>query len=96
MYREQLETFSSRPEIRGAFFWTLRMGSGWDPRPLEGYPRGRQLAGSSAWKSLSGYPFQVWSLLEMATVGIATPLDQSYPGTCAKNRCKGILGTCEI
>ena len=86
MYREQLETFSSRPEIRGAFFWTLRMGSGWDPRPLEGYPRGRQLAGSSAWKSLSGYPFQVWSLLEMARVGVVTRLDADVRGACADER----------
>ena len=95
-YQEQIETFSKRPEIRGAFFWTLRMGSGWDPRPTEQYPHGRQLDGTSAWKSASGYPFKVWSLLEMGRVGIAGPLNGKYEGTCAKNRCQGVLGTCDL
>lgn len=95
LYREQLETFRSRKEIRGAFFWTLRMGSGWDPRPSEEFPHGRQVEGTSAWKSAFGYPFKIWSLLEMATEGIATPLNLPYEGTCAKNRCHGPLGSCE-
>ena len=64
------------------FFWTLRMGSGWDPRPTEESPRGRQLPGSSAWHSLADYPYPVWSLLEMARLGVAAPLDVSYAGTC--------------
>jgi len=96
LYREQLETFGNRPEVRGAFFWTLRMGSGWDPRPTAANPNGVQLKGTSAWKSLPFYPFQVWSLLEMATEGIATSLSASYAGTCAKNRCHGPLGSCEL
>jgi hypothetical protein len=33
LYKEQLEVFALNPSVRGAFFWTLRMGSGWDPRP---------------------------------------------------------------
>jgi hypothetical protein len=96
LYREQLETFSLRPEIRGTFFWTLRMGSGWDPRPTVDDPDGKQMVGTSAWKSLPFYPFQVWSLLEMAKEGIATPLDKPYTGTCAKNRCHGPLGSCDL
>jgi len=96
MYREQIETFSKRPEIRGAFFWTLRMGSGWDPRPTDAHPNGQQLDGTSAWTSIAGYPFVVWSLLEMAELGIATALNEKYEGTCATNRCQGALGTCEI
>ena len=95
-YREQIETFSSRKEIRGAFFWTLRMGSGWDPRPSEHHPHGVQLPGSSAWHSFEAYPFKIWSLLEMKAAGIASPLNQKYAGTCAKNRCQGTLGTCDI
>lgn len=95
-YEEQLETFSSRKEIRGSFFWTLRMGSGWDPRPTAEHPNGVQLAGTSAWKSYAAYPFKIWSLLEMKRAKIAGPLNGLYLGTCAKNRCQGILGTCDI
>ena len=32
----------------------------------------------------------------LAREGIATPLDGNYEGTCATNRCKGALGSCEI
>jgi hypothetical protein len=56
--------------VRGAFYWSLRMGSGWDPRPTAQAPDGAQREGSSAWRSRDGYPFKVWSLLEMADAGI--------------------------
>ena len=46
------------------------MGSGWDPRPTDAAPDGSQREGSSAWRSRDGYPFKVWSLLEMADAGI--------------------------
>ena len=82
-YQEQLELFGRTAQVRGAYFWTLRMGSGWDPRPTAAHPRGRQLGGTSAWRSLGGYPFRVWSLLELAAAGVATPLNRSYAGTCA-------------
>ena len=82
-YRAQLEAFSKVSVIRGAFFWMLRMGSGWDPRPTDDHPKGRQLHGTSASHSADGYPFQVWSLLEMARLGVATALDDTYDGTCA-------------
>ena len=61
----------------GSFFWTLRMGSGWDPRPTAAAPRGAQAAGSAADTSLPGYPYRVWSLLEMARLGVVTPLNGS-------------------
>ena len=82
LYQAQLSAFGKVARIRGAFFWTLRMGSGWDPRPTGEHPHGRQLPGSSAWRSLAGYPYPVWSLLEMARLGVAVPLDVSYAGTC--------------
>lgn len=82
LFLEQLEVFGSDPAVRGAFFWTLRMGSGWDPRPSDGAPRGRQREGSSAWRSLPSYPYRVWSLLEMAAAGIATPLNRTATGSC--------------
>ena len=82
LYQAQLSAFGKVARIRGAFFWTLRMGSGWDPRPSEEYPKGRQINGTSASKSVPGYPFQVWSLLEMARLGVATALNESYPDVC--------------
>ena len=85
LFAEQLHVFSSTPGFSGAFFWTLRMGSGWDPRPTKDHPSGRQVEGSSAWKSLPGYPFPVWSLLEMAAMGIASPIDASHTTACAKH-----------
>lgn len=68
--------------VVGAFYWTLRMGSGWDPRPTEQYPKGRQIEGTSAWQSLPDYPFRVWSYLEMIVEGIAIPLNSTVTGLC--------------
>ena len=82
LFREQLQVFGATPGFSGSFFWTLRMGSGWDPRPSDGHPHGRQVDGSSAWRSLAGYPFPVWSLLELAAAGVAPPLNGSY-AACA-------------
>lgn len=82
LFREQLEQFAKKPNVVGHYYWTLRMGSGWDPRPTNAHPKGRQLEGTSASRSLPDYPFRVWSLLEMASLGIATRLDASYEGTC--------------
>lgn len=82
LYKEQLEQFTSKANVVGFYYWTLRMGSGWDPRPTGDHPNGRQIDGTSASRSLPGYPFKVWSLLEMASLGIATRLDLSYEGTC--------------
>lgn len=75
------------PGVVGSFFWTLRMGSGWDPRPTATHPSGRQLPGSAANRSLPGYKFRVWSFLELAALGIATPLGDT---AAAKAACTGI------
>ena len=84
LYQEHLHMFNTKaPAVLGHFYWTLRMGSGWDPRPSETHPRGRQVEGTSPSRSLPGFPFRVWSLLEMASLGIATPFDRSYEGACA-------------
>lgn len=84
MFKEQLSVYTdpvSAPLV-GHFFWTLRMGSGWDPRPSAAHPHGRQVGGSSSSRSLKGYPFRVWSLLELARYGIATPLDEPDSRAC--------------
>jgi len=83
LYREQLEMFGRKaPEVVGHFFWTLRMGSGWDPRPSDTHPFGRQREGTSSRRSQADFPFRSWSLLEMADIGIATPINRSYAGVC--------------
>ena len=82
LFNEQLYVFHHTQGIIGHFFWTLRMGSGWDPRPTDDFPHGRQLEGTSAFKSFDDYPFKVWSLLELAELGIATRLDAPMDGAC--------------
>ena len=86
LFREQLEVFTTTDGVVGSFFWTLRMGSGWDPRPSGASPHGAQAAGTTAWRSKEGYPFQVWSLLEMARLGVVTRLDGDVRGACADLR----------
>ena len=84
LYEEQKYIFTTSENVVGSFYWALRMGSGWDPRPTEDFPRGRQVDGTSSARSLRSFPFRVWSLLEMAKDGIATPLNAPPPeGTCA-------------
>ena len=34
LFDEQLGVYANAPAVVGAFYWTLRMGSGWDPRPV--------------------------------------------------------------
>ena len=82
LFKEQLYSFEASDSVVGHFFWTLRMGSGWDPRPTDSHPKGLQVGGTSAFKSAPDYPFKVWSLLEMAEAGIATSLAVSYDGVC--------------
>ena len=83
LYREQLAVFTTSPSVGGAFYWTLRMGSGWDPRPTDAAPDGRQRDGTSAWRSRPGYPYTVWSLLEMAHEDIIEAMDaESVFGAC--------------
>ena len=83
LYREQLAVFTTSPSVGGAFYWTLRMGSGWDPRPTDAAPDGRQRDGTSAWRSRPGYPYTVWSLLEMAREDIIEAMDaESVFGAC--------------
>lgn len=90
MYAEQLAVYTfgkawaneSDAPLVGHFFWTLRMGSGWDPRPTTEHPHGRHVNESSAVQSLEGYPFQVWSLLELAAHGIAFSMKEANSETC--------------
>ena len=84
LFNEQKRIYTTSPHVLGSFYWTLRMGSGWDPRPTSAFPRGRQVEGTSASRSLPSFPFRVWSLVEMAELGVASRLDVPAPAeTCA-------------
>jgi hypothetical protein len=63
------------------------MGSGWDPRPTPSAPSGAQAPGSAWDASLLGFWPAVWSLGELARVGVAVPLaDLAVTGVC---ECRG-------
>ena len=83
----QLSSYLSDPHVVGFFFWSLRMGSGWDPRPSSTHPAGRQLFGSAADVSLPGYSFGAWSFLELLRHRIlAPPSAMEVRGRC---ECRG-------
>jgi hypothetical protein len=85
LYANQMSLFSSA--ALGQFHWALRMGSGWDPRPTPAAPGGAQAPGSAWDSSLPGFWPAVWSLGELARLGVAVPLQQlQVTGVC---QCKG-------
>ena len=100
LYANQMSLFSARstgtpgpatsqqpPGPVGQHHWSLRMGSGWDPRPTAAAPAGAQAAGSAWNQSLASFPFAVWNLGDLLRVGVARPLAQlSVTGVC---RCDG-------
>ena len=90
LFLEQLEVYSTSSSVVGAFYWTLRMGSGWDPRPTDEYPDGHQLEGTSDSSSLPGFPFKVWSLLEMAEHGIVTSVKRDDQADEKDRPCHGV------
>jgi hypothetical protein len=72
----------------GHFYWNFRMGSGWDPRPTDAAPRGRQLPGSSANRSLPGFRYPAWNFLELLERGIVRPLSSlNIRGLCDCDGC---------
>ena len=83
----QLSAYLSDPHVVGLFFWSVRMGSGWEPRPSGTHPAGRQLLGSTADVSLPGYTFGAWSFLELLRHRIlAPPSAMEVRGRC---ECRG-------
>ena len=72
----------------GHFYWNLRMGSGWDPRPTPDSPRGRQLPGSSAYSARPGFRFSAWSFLALLQRGIVRPPGElRVQGLCDCDGC---------
>ena len=72
----------------GHFYWNLRMGSGWDPRPTADSPRGRQLPGSSAYNARPGFRFSAWSFLALLQRRIVRPPGElRVQGLCDCDGC---------
>ena len=87
LYANQMSLFSSRggnsPGAVGQHHWTLRMGSGWEPRPSAENPSGGQVPGSAWNQSLPGFDDAVWSLGDLMRVGVAQPLKElNVTGIC--------------
>ena len=90
LFEEQKHIYTTSENVIGSFYWTLRMGSGWDPRPTDEYPDGHQLEGTSDSSSLPGFPFKVWSLLEMAEHGIVTSVKRDDQADEKDRPCHGV------
>lgn len=94
-YANQVSLYAAAPPAApgavGQALWTLRMGSGWDPRPAPGAPTGRQAPGSAWDRSLKSFGDAVWSLGDLVRVGVAKPLaDLAVTGVC---QCRGCDAT---
>ena len=63
-------------------FYAMSVSDNAALKSLDDLAFGLHLTYQSAWRSLPGYPFPVWSLLEMAAAGVATPLDEKPTGIC--------------
>ena len=74
LYANQMSVYSARggdaPGAVGQHHWALRMGSGWDPRPVAGAETGRQLPGTAWNQSFANYSNAVWNLGELIRVGV--------------------------
>ena len=92
LYANQMSLFAASggtaPGAAGQFHWTMRMGSGWDPRPTAKAPNGTQAAGSAWNKSLPDFGAAVWNLGELVRVGVAQPLSAlNISGVCHCSGC---------
>lgn len=42
-FADQVSLWQATTGVVGQFYWTARMGSGWEPRPTPEYPHGHQV-----------------------------------------------------
>eukprot|EP00055_Hartaetosiga_balthica_P002288 m.3435 g.3435 ORF g.3435 m.3435 type:complete len:491 (-) comp2069_c0_seq2:1488-2960(-) len=87
-HANQMSAFYTAKGVVGQFYWTVRMGSGWDPRPTPSHPFGHQVNGTAYNLSLPSYQYRDWNLSELIRVGIASPLSSlNITGVCECNGC---------
>lgn len=88
LHANQLSLYYTSENVIGAFYWTIRMGSGWRPWPTAKYPKGFQLPNSSSKSSLTTFDKRVWNFLELVDKKIALPLaSYNITGLCKCNGC---------
>ena len=89
LYANQMSLYATAGAgTQGQHHWALRMGSGWDPRPSAQAPAGAQAPGTAWNTSAPGFWPAVWSLGELARLGVAVPLAQlQVTGVCACAGC---------
>eukprot|EP01062_Namystynia_karyoxenos_P004652 TRINITY_DN11656_c0_g1_i1.p1 TRINITY_DN11656_c0_g1~~TRINITY_DN11656_c0_g1_i1.p1 ORF type:complete len:642 (+),score=158.46 TRINITY_DN11656_c0_g1_i1:75-1928(+) len=73
LYANQISMYKSIPGTVGMFYYSLRMGSGWDPRPSSEFPNGRQVNGTAWDTSIPSYASRHWNLGELKRLGIVRP-----------------------
>ena len=87
LWADQVSLFESVPggHTAGQYYWTIRQGSGWDPRPNAT----RAQLVDTAWnKSLTSFGTRNWNLGELARVGVVKPIpDLAISGVCACDGC---------
>jgi aryl-phospho-beta-D-glucosidase BglC (GH1 family) len=75
LHADQVSVWESTPGTVGHFYWTLRQGSGWDPRPNATkdpkFNGGHQMEGTAWDKSLKSFGTRNWNLGELIREGIA-------------------------
>lgn len=90
LFADQVSMFDSTPQTVGQYYWALRMGSGWDPRPnISGVdPQTHQRNGTAWDTSLKSFGDRVWNLGELARVGIVKSVGAlSVMGVCKCDGC---------
>jgi hypothetical protein len=73
---DQISLFESTAGTTGHYYWTIRQGSGWDPRPNASTNpmfSGHQLKGTAWNRSLRSFRTRNWNLGELVRVGVAKP-----------------------
>jgi len=86
LFADQVSMFESTDGTTGHYYWAMRMGSGWDPRP-EAAAGGHQVKGTAWDRSLKSYGDRTWNLGELARVGVVKSLGGL--NTTAVCKCDG-------
>ena len=87
LFADQVSMFESTAGTTGHYYWAMRMGSGWDPRP-EAAESGHQIKGTAWNLSLKSYGDRTWNLGELARVGAVKSVGGlNTTGVCKCDGC---------
>jgi hypothetical protein len=88
LFADQVSMFESTGTT-GQYYWAMRMGSGWDPRPdSKAATTGYQIEGTAWDTSLKSFRDRTWNLGELARVGIVKSVGKlGVKGVCECDGC---------